>query len=93
MYYVKFQIKDSGCGIALENQNKIFEKFVQIDRNEEDYQGTGLGLSIVKRLLEFMGSEIKITSEVGVGTEMIFTIPFEYNSDLAEKLKKSKLLT
>lgn len=92
LYYVKFTIADSGCGIALENQNKIFEKFVQIDRNEEDYQGTGLGLSIVKRLLEFMDSEIKIESKVGEGTEMTFTIPFEYNSDLAQKLKSEKKL-
>ena len=75
--YVKFEVKDSGCGIALENQEKIFDKFVQIDRKEDDYQGTGLGLSIVKHLLEFMGSEINLQSEIGKGTTIFFTIPFE----------------
>lgn len=75
--YVRFEVKDTGCGIALENQEKVFEKFVQIDRKEDDYQGTGLGLSIVKRLLEFMGSEIQLQSEVDKGTSISFSIPFE----------------
>lgn len=103
LYYVKFQVIDNGCGIALENKDKVFEKFVQIDRKEEDYQGTGLGLSIVKKLLEFMGSEIHLESIVGKGTVMSFTIPFEWNeehiSQLTEKpeidlrsVKKYKIL-
>lgn len=80
-FYVKFEIADNGCGIAVENQNKIFEKFVQIDRKEGDYQGTGLGLSIVKRLLELLGSTIHLQSKEGEGTTVTFTIPFEYDAN------------
>lgn len=81
IYYIKFEIVDNGCGIAVENQNKIFEKFVQIDRKEGDYQGTGLGLSIVKRLLELLGSSIRLESKEGEGTTVTFTIPFEYDAN------------
>lgn len=88
--FVKFEILDSGCGIALENQDKIFEKFVQINRKEEDYQGTGLGLSIVKKLLELMGSKIELESNVGKGTKMTFTIPFEFNEEAAKKVVQNK---
>lgn len=88
LYYIKFEIIDTGCGIAVENQDKIFEKFVQIDRKEEDYQGTGLGLSIVKKLLELMGSKIEMESRIGEGTRMIFTIPFEYSAEISKKIIK-----
>jgi signal transduction histidine kinase len=85
LHYVKFEISDNGCGIATENQNKIFEKFVQIDRKEGDYQGTGLGLSIVKKLLELLGSEINLKSQENLGTTITFTIPFEYNEETTRK--------
>ncbi len=90
VHYVKFEISDNGCGIAIENQDKIFEKFVQIDRKEEDYQGTGLGLSIVKKLLELMGSKIELESKVGEGTKMTFIIPFVYHQEIVEKNKEKK---
>lgn len=90
LYYVTFQVIDTGCGIAIENKEKVFEKFVQIDRKEDDYQGTGLGLSIVKKLLEFMGSKIHMESVVGKGTTMTFTIPFECTQELAEKMTAEK---
>lgn len=85
LHFVDFSIEDNGCGIAPENQSKIFEKFVQIDRSEGDYQGTGLGLSIVKRLLEIMGSEVRLTSEEHKGTKIFFTLSFEHNPEMVEK--------
>ncbi|RZJ68201.1 MAG: response regulator [Flavobacterium sp.] len=78
-HFIKFCIKDNGIGIAPEDQEKIFEKFVQIERKENDYQGTGLGLSIVKRLIELFDSEIHLESKQGEGTEFTFTIALEYN--------------
>jgi len=90
LYYVRFEVIDSGCGIAVEDKEKVFEKFVQINRKEDDYQGTGLGLSIVKRLLEFMGSTICMESTVGKGTMMSFTIPFEYNEAITKKIAEDK---
>ncbi|WP_310381302.1 response regulator [Flavobacterium sp.] len=81
LHYVAFQIKDNGVGIAEEDQAKIFDKFIQIGRNEEDYQGTGLGLTIVKQLLELFGSKIEIDSKIGVGTTFSFTIAFDFDPD------------
>jgi len=79
--YIEFQIADNGVGIDAADQVKIFEKFVQIGRNENDYQGTGLGLAIVKRLLDLFKSEITLESQVGIGTTFIFTIAFDHDPD------------
>ena len=78
-YFLEFHIKDNGVGIAVVDQGKIFEKFVQVGRKEEDYQGTGLGLSIVKRLLGLFGSKINLESDIGEGTSFSFIIPFEHD--------------
>jgi signal transduction histidine kinase/CheY-like chemotaxis protein len=78
-YFIEFNIKDNGVGIAEEDQAKIFEKFVQIGRKETDYQGTGLGLSIVKRLLELFNSTISLQSKIGEGTTFTFTIAFDHD--------------
>jgi len=78
-YFLEFQVKDNGVGIAVDDQSKIFEKFVQVGRRDEDYQGTGLGLSIVKRLLGLFGSTIKLESDIGKGTVFTFIIPFEHD--------------
>jgi CheY-like chemotaxis protein len=79
--FIEFKIKDTGIGIAKEHQDKIFDKFVQIERKEEDYQGTGLGLSIVSSLVKLFDSEIHLESEENVGTIFSFTIGFEFDED------------
>ena len=86
MNYIQFKVTDNGIGIAPEDQEKIFEKFVQIERKEEDYQGTGLGLSIVKRLIELFKSEIHLESEVNVGTSFMFTIGFEFDEEKSREI-------
>ncbi|HEX8562045.1 MAG TPA: response regulator [Flavobacterium sp.] len=79
IYYIRFTVTDNGIGIAKADQTKIFEKFVQIERKEDDYQGTGLGLSIVQKLITLFGSEIHLESAENVGTAFTFTIGFEYD--------------
>lgn len=74
---ITFYVKDTGIGIAKADQEEIFEKFVQIERNQEDYQGTGLGLAIVKNLVEIFGGKIELESQEGIGTSFYFTIPLE----------------
>ena len=86
LYFIEFNIKDNGIGIAIEDQNKIFDKFIQVGRKNDDYQGTGLGLTIVKRLLGLFGSTIEIKSEIGQGTIFTFTIAFEFNLEKTKKL-------
>lgn len=86
LHFIRFSVADNGIGIAKEDQEKIFEKFVQIERKESDYQGTGLGLSIVKKLLELFGSEINLESQEGKGTTFSFTIPLEYNPEKTNEI-------
>lgn len=83
--FITFYVKDTGVGIAESDKEKIFEKFVQIERKEGDYQGTGLGLSIVKKLVEIFGGKIELESVEGKGTTFYFTIPFE--SDDKKKIE------
>ena len=85
-YFIEFKVKDTGIGIAKEDQEKIFEKFVQIERKEEDYQGTGLGLSIVSSLIKLFNSEIDIVSEENIGTTFSFTIGFEFDDDKSKEI-------
>jgi len=86
IYFLDFLIKDNGVGIATVDQSKIFEKFVQVGRKDEDYQGTGLGLSIVKRLLGLFGSTITLESNIGVGTSFMFMIPFEHDPKKTKRI-------
>lgn len=86
-HFIHFSVEDNGVGIAKEDQEKIFEKFVQIERKEGDYQGTGLGLSIVQKLTELFGSKIHLESEEGVGTTFSFSIGFE-----ADETKKNEII-
>ena len=92
--YLKFQVIDNGFGIAKEHQEKIFDKFVQIQRKDDDYQGTGLGLAIVKRLVDLFGSEIYIDSKENIGSTFTFTIGFEANNstEIIEKPKQNLFL-
>ncbi|WP_396159353.1 response regulator [Flavobacterium sp.] len=85
-YFIEFKVKDTGIGIAKEDQEKIFEQFVQIERKEEDYQGTGLGLSIVSRLIKLFDSEIHLESEQNIGTTFSFTIGFEYDQEKSKEI-------
>lgn len=86
-HFIHFSVQDNGVGIAKEDQEKIFEKFVQIERKEGDYQGTGLGLSIVQKLTELFGSKVYLESEEGIGTTFSFTIGFE-----ADETKKNEII-
>jgi signal transduction histidine kinase/ActR/RegA family two-component response regulator len=70
-----FSIRDTGIGIKKEDIPKLFNHFTQLDNsNTKRSQGTGLGLAISKRLLELMGGEICVESELGKGSTFYFTI-------------------
>ncbi len=69
-HYIEFQVEDNGIGIAEADQDKIFEKFVQVGRNENHYQGTGLGLAIVKRLFDPLQKRDCTGKQGGRGNEI-----------------------
>ena len=80
-HFLEFKIQDNGIGIHATDQEKIFDKFVQVSRKETDYQGTGLGLSIVKQMLGLFDSDISLESAIGKGTSFKFIIAFEFNPE------------
>jgi len=68
------EVEDTGCGIATDQQDQLFEPFF---RASEQGEGVGLGLSIVKELVERMGGEVSLSSVQGEGTCVRFSIPVE----------------
>jgi signal transduction histidine kinase/DNA-binding NarL/FixJ family response regulator/HPt (histidine-containing phosphotransfer) domain-containing protein len=75
---VRIAVHDTGIGIAPEKQKTIFDSFSQADaETTRKYGGTGLGLTISRTLVELMGGNIGVTSELGKGAEFFVTIPYE----------------
>ena len=77
--YLEFKVKDNGIGIPPEYQQRIFDRFYQVDSAvSRQYSGAGLGLSICKGYVELLGGTITLESESGKGTTFIFSIPYSH---------------
>jgi len=78
---VSFFVKDTGIGIAQEDQETIFEEFTQVDsRIQRKVKGTGLGLPLSKKLAELLGGAVGVESELEVGSTFSLAIPRLYQS-------------
>lgn len=93
---VAIKVRDTGIGIPLEQQTKVFESFTQADgTSTRRHGGTGLGLTISKQIVEAMGGEITLHSQPGVGTEFTCTLDIavvQQDSDGPEPLAGLRLL-
>jgi signal transduction histidine kinase/CheY-like chemotaxis protein len=76
-----FEVRDTGIGLSPETAAELFEPFKQADASTaRRFGGTGLGLAICRRLIQLMGGEIGITSQVGQGTTFWFRLPVELDA-------------
>lgn len=72
---IEFTIKDTGPGIPLEAQSRLFQSFTQVDASiTRKHGGTGLGLAISRKLSEMLGGNMRLESQTGSGSRFIFTI-------------------
>jgi PAS domain S-box-containing protein len=87
---LKFNVQDTGIGIAPEKQSLLFQSFSQLHPAiNRKYGGTGLGLSICKRLVELMGGAIGVDSTEDKGSNFYFTLPLDIDHDPEETLEEA----
>ncbi|HLJ50503.1 MAG TPA: ATP-binding protein [Bryobacteraceae bacterium] len=85
-FVLRFTVTDTGVGIPKYAQQEIFEAFRQADNSiTRNYGGTGLGLAISKRLVELMGGDIWVESEIGQGSSFSFTVRLVEPSTMPEE--------
>lgn len=88
--YLLFSVEDTGIGIAENKLGTLFQYFSQGDLSStKKYGGTGLGLAISKKIIEMLGGEIAVKSQVGMGSQFSFILPLTSLSEETERDNKS----
>ncbi len=83
---IRFEVEDSGCGIAPEELDLLFEPFVQTTSGRLSQQGTGLGLPLSREFVHLMGGELEVTSQPGIGSTFSFEIPVKVVDTATEEV-------
>ncbi|WP_192350193.1 PAS domain-containing hybrid sensor histidine kinase/response regulator [Algoriphagus sp. Y33] len=90
--YLRCSVKDSGIGIPAAEIPKLTDPFYQVESSSSrTYQGTGLGLAIAKKIVELMGGELLISSELGKGAIFAFTVLLKNAPEVIAKLPSGEM--
>ncbi len=87
--YLRFSVIDTGVGISEENINKLFQAFQQVGDRARQAEGTGLGLAISQQIVQLMGGQIKVESELGTGSKFFFEIELPLNEEWVQQQKNN----
>jgi signal transduction histidine kinase/FixJ family two-component response regulator len=85
-YRLRFQVEDSGIGISTEHLEKIFSPFEQVGNANKQAEGTGLGLAISQRIVELMGGNLNVQSQLGRGSVFWFDVELPVATEWSIKL-------
>lgn len=89
IYYVYFEVEDTGIGMSEEEQKLIYQNFYRGNSAKaKKYPGTGLGLIISKKLVEYMGGRLEFISKPNAGSKFYFQLPMEWIQEEARQEKK-----
>ena len=83
---IEVEVTDSGIGIKEEDMDNLFKPFQQLDTGvSRRYEGTGLGLSVCKRIIDMLGGNIRVRSQIGKGATFTFTLPLNPEEKIDEE--------
>jgi signal transduction histidine kinase len=86
---VQFVVRDTGIGIAKENLENVFEPFWRVNQSPpQEQSGIGLGLALSRRLASLLGGSLRVTSELGVGSDFTLTLPIEPEWQFTEQIQR-----
>jgi len=92
--WIRFEVRDTGIGISEEARERIFDRFTQADDSTtRRYGGSGLGITISKQLVELLGGEIGVVSDLGQGSTFWLELPFRVLTHAATRRSESLTLT
>ncbi|MDF2387836.1 AAA family ATPase [Nostoc ellipsosporum NOK] len=84
---IRFQVEDTGVGMATEQLKEIFLPFQQVGENNHKIEGSGLGLSISQKLVQLMGGEIRVQSTLGKGSIFFFDLELPEVEQFSDSIK------
>lgn len=91
-HWVRFEIEDSGRGVAEADLERIFDPFVQVGRSVGSTDGTGLGLPITKQFIGLLGGVVRVTSVLGEGSTFIVDLPLVQGQPVRPSVKQPRVV-